>query len=80
MTVSVQVSVYALRQPRLGPAIEVVRGALDEWGLNPEVGPMSSVATGEIEVVFAALKEGFIRAAETGHVVMTVVLSNVCPG
>ena len=29
--------------------------------------------------VFAALHEAFERAAATGHVVMTVTISNACP-
>jgi hypothetical protein len=30
-------------------------------------------------VLFAALREAFLRAAATGDVVMTVTLSNACP-
>ena len=62
-----QVSIYPLRQEHLSPAIEAVRKALEARGLQPEVGPMSTVVAGEMEVVFAALQEAFAQAATTGH-------------
>jgi hypothetical protein len=40
---------------------------------------MSTLVTGETDVVFAALREGFEAVAATGHVVMTVTVSNACP-
>jgi hypothetical protein len=40
---------------------------------------MSTLVTGEAESVFAALHEAFEQAAATGHVVMTVTISNACP-
>jgi hypothetical protein len=40
---------------------------------------MSTVVTGEAKDVFVALHEAFDRAAATGHVVMTVTVSNACP-
>lgn len=79
MVISAQISVYPLRQERLSPAIEAVSQALAKAGLHPEVGPMSTLVTGEAEAVFAALYEAVLAAAATGHVVMTVTLSNACP-
>jgi hypothetical protein len=40
---------------------------------------MSTIVTGEAKDVFVALHEAFDRAASTGHVVMTVTVSNACP-
>jgi hypothetical protein len=40
---------------------------------------MSTVVVGEADAVFTALRDGFTRAAEQGHLVMTVTLSNACP-
>lgn len=40
---------------------------------------MSTLVTGEAHAIFAALYEGFVRAAAAGHVVMTVTFSNACP-
>jgi uncharacterized protein YqgV (UPF0045/DUF77 family) len=79
MVISAQISIYPLRQEHLSPAIEVVRKALAVRDLHPEIGPMSTVVTGEAEVLFAALQEAFVQAAATGHVVMTITVSNACP-
>ena len=43
------------------------------------MGPMSSVALGEEEQVFSALKEAFVKSAEGGQVVWVLTLSNACP-
>ena len=79
MIASAQISVYPLRQDRLSPAIEAVRGALSGRGLAPQVGPMSTVVVGEDALIFAALSEAFANAAEAGEVVMTITVSNACP-
>jgi uncharacterized protein YqgV (UPF0045/DUF77 family) len=77
--ISAQISVYPLRQEHLGPAIEVVKNALEAHGLHPTIGAMSTLVTGETEIVFAALQAAFSQAAATGQVVMTVTFSNACP-
>lgn len=79
MVISAQISMYPLRQEHLSPAIEAVCGALEAHGLQPEVGSMSTVVTGAVGDVFAALQEAFSQAAATGHVVMAVTVSNACP-
>lgn len=79
MTASAQVSIYPLRQEHLGPAIESVRSTLEKHGLAAQVGAMSTTVTGESAVIFAALSEAFASAAGSGHVVMSVTISNACP-
>jgi uncharacterized protein YqgV (UPF0045/DUF77 family) len=79
MIVSAQVAIYPLRQQRLTFAIEALVEALKAPGLHAEVGPMSTTVVGGADRVFAALHDGFTRAAEAGHVVMTVTVSNACP-
>ena len=79
MTISAQIAVYPLRQERLTPAVDAVRTALAAKGLAPQIGPMSTMVTGEADTVFAALGEAFERAAAAGHVVMTITVSNACP-
>jgi uncharacterized protein YqgV (UPF0045/DUF77 family) len=79
MRVSASISVYPLRQQRLGPAIEAVRLAVEGEGLTPEVGPMSTLVSGDAERIFAALRRAFESAAETGDVAMVATLSNACP-
>jgi uncharacterized protein YqgV (UPF0045/DUF77 family) len=79
MRVSAQISVYPLRQEHLGPAVEAVRLALNSGGLEAEVGPMSTLATGDADRIFAALRDAFERAATMGDVAMVCTLSNACP-
>ena len=79
MSVSAQISIYPLRQEHPGPAIEATHRALKSGGLEPEVGPMSTLVTGDAERIFSSLREAFECAAETGHVVMVLTLSNACP-
>jgi uncharacterized protein YqgV (UPF0045/DUF77 family) len=79
MTTSAQISVYPLRQEHLGPVVESVRSALEEHGLTPQVGSMSTTVTGESGIIFAALADAFAKAASSGQVVMAVTISNACP-
>jgi uncharacterized protein YqgV (UPF0045/DUF77 family) len=79
MVIAAQVALYPLRQERLTPAIEAFDRALTGAGLAVTVGPMSTVVTGEADRVFDGLGAAFLRAAATGHVVMTVTVSNACP-
>jgi uncharacterized protein YqgV (UPF0045/DUF77 family) len=79
LEVAAQISVYPLRQARLGPAVEAVRRALARRGLATEVGRMSTLVEGDCGELFAALGEAFERAAAEGAVVMTVAVSNACP-
>jgi uncharacterized protein YqgV (UPF0045/DUF77 family) len=77
--ISAQVSIYPLRQEHLSPAIEAVRRVFERHDIHPQVGAMSTVVTGDEAEVFPALQEAFVTAAATGHVVMTITVSNACP-
>jgi uncharacterized protein YqgV (UPF0045/DUF77 family) len=79
VNISVQISVYPLRQEHLSPTVNAVEAELNAHGLRPEVGGMSTQVVGETEVVFAALRDAFMRVANSGQVVMTVTVSNACP-
>jgi uncharacterized protein YqgV (UPF0045/DUF77 family) len=79
MIASAQISVYPLRQARLGRAVEAVRAALAARGLAPQVGPMSTIVTGDSGNLFAALGDAFDAAAGVGDVVMSITVSNACP-
>jgi uncharacterized protein YqgV (UPF0045/DUF77 family) len=79
MHISTQMSLYPLRQPRLSPAIETVWKVLEKDQLDCKKGHVSTVISGEAEVVFGAIKEGFLRSAGNGLVSMVVTFSNACP-
>lgn len=79
MDVSAQVSLYPLRQERLSPAIEALRSALELEGVEAQVGPMSTLVSGEVDAVFRALKAGFEQVAARGPVAMVITVSNACP-
>ena len=79
MQISAQVSLYPLRQERLSPTIEEAWKILEDSQLGLEKGGMSTIVTGEADMVFSALKEVFLVSAEKGPVSMVVTLSNACP-
>jgi len=78
-TISVQVSLYPLRQLHLGPAISKALDVFRARGLQVTSGTMSTVIVGETEAVFDALKSAFQAAAVLGDVVMAASISNCCP-
>jgi uncharacterized protein YqgV (UPF0045/DUF77 family) len=77
--ISAEVSLYALRQPKLSPVIEDALRIFRAHGLDVRPGPMSTLIVGDDEVVFESLKEVFSQAASRGALVMHVNLSNCCP-
>jgi hypothetical protein len=48
-------------------------------GLDPQVGPMSSLVRGPVQVVVAALADAFAAAA-TSACVLEATISNACEG
>jgi len=79
MAMSMQFSLYPLRQERLTPGIEEALAVVRDHGLEVSMGPMSSFTWGLEEQVFTALKEAFVKSAEKGEVVWVLTLSNACP-
>jgi uncharacterized protein YqgV (UPF0045/DUF77 family) len=77
--VTCQFSLYPLREPQLGRALEDAFAALRESGLEPEVGTMSSVVEGDEEAVFDGLRQAFRAVASQGDVVLVATVSNACP-
>lgn len=78
-SISVQVSLYPLRQTDLEPAISNAIETYRAQGLDITVGTMSTVIVGEADAVFDALKTSFQAAAALGDVVMTATISSCCP-
>jgi uncharacterized protein YqgV (UPF0045/DUF77 family) len=79
MIVSAQISLYPLRQEQLSPAIREMQDALAAAGLYVTPGPMSTLVTGDSEVMFHILQTAFERAAAACHVVLVATISNACP-
>ncbi len=78
-TVAAQVSLYPLRRERLGPVIDDAVAVFRQVGLLVTEGPMSTIIAGDLDAVFAALREAFARAAAHGEAVMVITVSNGCP-
>ncbi|MBI3043835.1 MAG: thiamine-binding protein [Betaproteobacteria bacterium] len=78
-TISVQVSLYPLRQPHVGPSISRALEVFRARGLEVRLGTMSTVVAGDADAVFDSLKASFQSAAALGDVVMVASISNCCP-
>ncbi len=79
MGVSVQVSFYALDGAELAAALQTFITVLDGYGLDYEVGAMSTVIRGELDGIFAALRDAYGQASEGTAAVMVMTVSNACP-
>lgn len=77
--ISAQVSIYPLGQDSLSPAIDVAIRILRQHGLSVEVGPMSTLVSGEDDALFTALHAAFREVATEGGVAMVSTFSNSCP-
>ena len=77
--ISAQVSIYPLGEVSLWPTIDQALFTLRERGLDVEAGAMSSLVSGDDDVVFAALQAAFHQIAAQGPVVMVATFSNACP-
>jgi tRNA-Thr(GGU) m(6)t(6)A37 methyltransferase TsaA len=77
--ITAQLSVYPLGETSLSPAIDKALRILREHGLDVEAGTMSSLVSGDDDIVFAALQSAFHQIAVQGPVVMVATFSNACP-
>ncbi len=80
MRVQAEVSLYPLRTATLMDSIDAFVERLRQSGLSVEIGPMSSRIRGESEDLFRALGEAFEGAARRCDVVVTLKVTNACPG
>ncbi len=79
MAVAVQLSLYPLRQMDIVEPINTVIEIFKSYGLETQVGSMSTLVYGEEEKVFEALREAYKKATEFGEVVLVATFSNACP-
>jgi uncharacterized protein YqgV (UPF0045/DUF77 family) len=78
MNVQAEVSLYPLRTGDLGPPILAFCEALGRSGLEVRSGLMSTRVSGELDALFAGLRQAFARVAESHDLVLTVKMSNGC--
>ena len=76
---NLQLSVYALRQPHLRPAIEAALGAAAAEGVEVTVGRLSTFIRGDEPAVFAALRAAYRAAGSSGSAVLVATLTNGAP-
>jgi len=79
MKVQAEVSLYPLRQKDLAKPIQQFVESLKSNNLKVKTGSMSSVISGDSQVVFQSLQKAFERVAKRYDVVLTVKMSNACP-
>ncbi len=78
MYLTVQVSAYPLGQTAFIPPIDEAIAALKGPGLETTVQPLSTLVSGDEEVVWAALRRAFAATAAHGATVMVVTVTNAC--
>ena len=77
--ISAQLSLYPLGEEQLSPAINEAIALLEGRGLDVQPGAMSTVISGDDEVVFDAVRDLLRGAAAQGEVVLVATFSNACP-
>ena len=79
MKVQAEISLYPLRQNELTKPIRQFVELLESNKLKVQLGPMSTLVTGESRAVFESLQKSFEKLAQRYEVVMTAKISNACP-
>ena len=79
MKVQAEVSLYPLRQNDLTKPIQQFVESLKSNNLKVKTGSMSSVISGDGQVVFQSLQKAFEQASQRYEIVLTVKISNTCP-
>jgi uncharacterized protein YqgV (UPF0045/DUF77 family) len=79
MFLAAQVSIYPLRQQSLSRAIDEALDIFKQHELDVIPGAMSSVISGDDEVLFKAIRKVVQKTSEQGEVVVIATFSNACP-
>ncbi len=79
MKIQAEISLYPLRQNELTKPIRQFIELLKNNKLKTELGPMSTLVSGDSQVVFESLQKAFEKLAQRYEVVMTAKISNACP-
>ena len=79
MNIQAEVSLYPLQTQEIGEAVDSFVNVLGHAELTMHKGNMSTVLSGDVGAVFAAVGEGFGKAADGGQAVLVMKVSNACP-
>jgi len=79
MKVQAEISLYPLRCNNLTEPIQQFAELLKSDSLKVEIGPMSTLITGDSQAVFENLRKAFERLAKEYKVVVAAKISNACP-
>ena len=79
MKIQAEVSLYPLRQDDLTKPIQQFVESLESDDLKVKTGSMSSVISGDSNIVFRSLQKAFEQAVQKNEVVLTAKISNACP-
>lgn len=79
MRIQAELSLYPLREFQLGTQIDAFIDTIRRDGITISIGTMSTLISGEREMVFAAVADGFARVSDHCDVVLHVTYSNACP-
>jgi len=77
--IAAQVSLYPLRVRSLTPFINDALKVFKDLNLDIIPGSMSTIITGNENVVWQALRDAFNECAAQSALVMTITVSNACP-
>jgi uncharacterized protein YqgV (UPF0045/DUF77 family) len=79
MIVSVELSIYPLKEKHTSPFLEDAFAIFRSHELAIVRGSMSSIVTGESEKIFQALREIYDKISSNSQVVIVAKFSNACP-
>lgn len=79
MKIQAELSLYPLKEPNISPYLDIFLEVLKGAGLTVQVGPMSTIISGERNKVFQALSDAFGKTADKCQAVLSVRISNACP-
>lgn len=79
MIVSVEFSIYPLKEKHISSFLEDAFLILRNYGLSINKGSMSSIISGESEKIFHALREIYDKISSNSQVVIIAKFSNACP-
>ena len=80
MKAQAEISLYPLRQSDLTEPIHRFCQLLAKHKLKVKTGAMSSLVTGDSEIIFRALSEAYVQMSQEYDLVLTAKISNACPG